>query len=315
MAAAAYPHVLPVHGPKLLLVAAVRGKLQAAQEILCHGVDVNAVAMLPRSDATAYDLPLLRITPLCAALASRRESIVKLLIEQGARYDIFTASCLGDLDAVRNLLDLDPALADANDPGCDVAKVTPLMHVVLAGQFDVAQLLLQQGATVGVNNVRLVRVAANRGHEALTDLLLGFGANPATIGAGVWVMYPAIADKLLALGANVNQAPGAWIGLCCTGNSGHKENMALAQALLRSGADVAAPYKGRTALHCAAKAGFVHVVEALIAYGGDVNALNDRGQTPLDEVENAGKTINRESMRHLLIAHGARRHQGRTFSP
>jgi hemoglobin len=302
-AAAAHPHVLPLHGPKLLLVAVVRGKVRAAEEILRQGVDVNAVAMLTGSDGNVYDLPMLRITPLCGALASHRESIVNLLVEHGAQYDIFTASCLGDFDAVRELLDLAPALADASDPGCDVAHITPLMHAVFAGQFEVAQLLLQRGATVGMNSVRLVRAAANRGHEALTDLLLMHGANP-TIGAGVWVMYPAIADKLVARGANVNQEPGVWISMCCTGNSGHKENAPLARAMLRYGADVTALYKGRTALHCAAKAGFVNVVEALIEYGGDVNALNERGQTPLDEVEDAGKSIDREPVRRLLIANG-----------
>jgi len=79
--------------------------------------------------------------------------------------------------------------------------------------------------------------------------------------------------------------------------------------MLRYGADVTALYKGRMALHCAAKAGFVHVVEALIEYGGDLNALNERGQTPLDEVEDAGKSIDRESVRRLLIGHGARRNK------
>jgi len=287
LAAAAHPNVLLLHGPKLLLVAAVRGKLRAAEEILRQGVNVNSVAMLPGSDANLYGLPRLRMTPLCAALASHRESIVTLLDEHGAQYDIFTASCLGDVNAVRELLNLAPGLSDADDPGCDVARITPLLHAVFAGQFEVAQLLLQRGATVGKNSARLVRAAANRGHEALTDLLLAYGADPATIGAGVWVMHPAIADRLVALGANVNHEPGVWIGMCCTGNSGHNENIALVRAMLRCGADVAARYKGRTALHCAAKAGFVNVVKVLIEYGSDVNVLNDRGQTPLDEVEDA----------------------------
>ena len=65
-------------------------------------------------------------------------------------------------------------------------------------------------------------------------------------------------------------------------------------------------YEGRTALHCAAKAGFVRVAEALIEYGADVNALDDFGRTPLDAVEEAGKSIDREPMRRLLIAHAAR---------
>jgi ankyrin repeat protein len=255
---------------------------------------------------------MLPITPLCGALARQRDIVVKLLAQHGAQYDIFTASCVGDVDTVQELLDLAPALADARDPACDVAPITPLLHAVSAGQIDVARLLLRKGATVGVNGVRIVRVAANAGDEALTHLLLAHGADPTAIGAGPWVMYPAIADKLVARGANVNHEPGAWIGMCCTGNSGHKENEALARTLLRYGADVAARYKGRTALHCAAKAGFANVVEALIEYGGDVNALDDRAQTPLDEVEHAAPSIDREPVRRVLIAHGARQSKNAT---
>jgi ankyrin repeat protein len=246
------------------------------------------------------------MTPLCGALARGRDAVVQLLIRQGARYDIFTAACLGDLDAVRALLETDPTLADARDPAGDVAQITPLMHAVFAGQIEVTRLLLQRGATVGVHGVGLVRAAANRGDEELTRLLLAHGAD-AAIGPGNWVLYPAIADRLVARGTNVNQMPGAWIGLCCTGNSGHRENAPLARALCRYGADVAALYKGRTALHCAARAGFVQVSATLLEHGAAVNALDDRGQTPLDAVETAARSIAREPMRRLLIAHGARR--------
>jgi uncharacterized protein len=307
VATAAMPQTAAREGPTLLLLAAVRGKARAARELLCQGTDVNEPAMLPGGEASVHGLPRLLMTPLCGALAKRREAVVKLLVEHGAQYDLFSASCVGDLEAVRELLDQAPELADARDPAYDVASVTPLLHAVSAGHLEVARLLLQRGATVGANSVRMVRAAANEGDEALTDLLLDYGADAASLGAGTWVIYPAIAEKLRARGADVNQQPGAWIGWCCTGNSGHKEDAALARGMLRCGADVAARYKGRTALHCAAKAGFVRVVEALIEYGGDVNALNERGQTPLDELDKAGRSIDTEPVRRLLMAHGARR--------
>ena len=303
--AATDPHVMAGQGPRLLLMAAVRGKTEAVKTLLRLGVDVNAVAMLPGSEASACGLPTLRITALCGALARRRDAVVKLLVEHGAQYDIFTAAFVGDLVGVERLLDLAPQLADANDPACDVARITPLMHAVVAEQVAIAQMLLQRGATVGVNSVRLLRAAANRGREELTDLLLEHEADPTSLGAENWVLYPALAAKLRARGANVNLAPGAWVGLCCTGNSGHKENAALAQALLRYGADVTARYKGSTALHCAAKAGFAQVVEALIAYGADVHARNDQGNTPLEALKTAGRSIDQEPVRRLLIAQGA----------
>lgn len=301
----AQPQLFRRHGARLLLLAAVRGKRRAVEELLRQGVDVNAPTLLPGSEATAHGLAMLPMTPLCAALAKRHDAIVKLLVEQGALYDIFTAAFVGDLASVRSLLERAPELVNATDPASDVAQITPLLHAVSAGQLEIAHLLVERGATVGRYSARLLQAAANRGHEGLTDLLLDQGANPTLIGVGTWLLYPAIADKLVAGGADVNQVPGAWIGLCCTGNSGHRENVAFARALLHYGADVAARYKGRTALHCAAKAGFVNVAEALLAYGADVNAGNERGQTPLDEVEEAGKSIDRGPMRRLLIAHGA----------
>ena len=39
--------------------------------------------------------------------------------------------------------------------------------------------------------------------------------------------------------------------------------------------------RGNTALHDAVRTGFASVVDLLAARGADVDALNDRGQTPL----------------------------------
>lgn len=297
-------HMYQRYGARLLLLAAVRGKAQCAEMLLQSGISANAVEMLAGSDATKWGFPKLRITPLCAALVAGREALVRLLVEYGACYDIFTAAFVGDVGAVHRFLEMSPELVNACDPAHDLAEVTPLMVAVLAQQVEVSRLLLERGATVGKNSVRLVRAAANSGQALLTDILLEHGADATRLGAGSWVLFPDIAERLMAHGADVNLKPGAWIGMCCTGNSGHKENVALVRAFLRCRADVSSWYKSRTALHCAAKAGYISVVEALIEYGADVNAHDERGLTPLDAVEEAGKSVAKEPVRHLLISKG-----------
>ena len=56
----------------------------------------------------------------------------------------------------------------------------------------------------------------------------------------------------------------------------------LARTVLDLGVDVnQADDRGNTALHDAVRTGFASVVDLLAAHGADVDALNDRGQTPL----------------------------------
>ena len=52
--------------------------------------------------------------------------------------------------------------------------------------------------------------------------------------------------------------------------------------LIARGADVNAQnYKGQTALHCAARAGFVEVVSLLLDHGAEVDLRDSAGHTPL----------------------------------
>ena len=55
-------------------------------------------------------------TGLGGASHMGRRDIVELLLERGARIDIFCAAMLGQLDAVRSFLTLQPALIDAKGP-------------------------------------------------------------------------------------------------------------------------------------------------------------------------------------------------------
>jgi hypothetical protein len=78
-------------------------------------------------------------TGLGAASHMGRRDIAELLIERGARIDIFAAAMLGEIEVVRTLLDAYPQLVDAKGPhgiplrahaekgGADAAAVVTLL--------------------------------------------------------------------------------------------------------------------------------------------------------------------------------------------
>jgi len=55
-----------------------------------------------------------------------------------------------------------------------------------------------------------------------------------------------------------------------------------------------------TALHYAAKAGFVKTIAVLLKNGADPAAKDDNGLTPLDWLDHAAKSVDRDSVRRLL---------------
>src|SRR5205823_4432203 len=97
---------------------------------------------------------------------------------------------------------------------------------------------------------------------------------------GRWVLHPELAPLLASRGASVGSS-GAWIGHCCTGNQGRKDDPDYVRALLRHGArpdDRRTDDHGRTTgvqslaatgLHHAARAGFARTVEVLLVHGAD----------------------------------------------
>ena len=68
----------------------------------------------------------------------------------------------------------------------------------------------------------------------------------------------------------------------CRGDKGeHPEDVL---RLLELGADIdVRNYKGKTALHCAAKAGFLKVIDLLIEKGATIDAPDNNGETALFE--------------------------------
>jgi hypothetical protein len=141
----------------------------------------------------------------------------------------------------------------------------------------------------------------------MVEMLLAQGADATGIGAGRWVLHSALAPLLARAGASVDRS-GSWIGLSCTGNQGRKDDPAYVAALLRYGARAddrrltgqGADGGRATALHYAAKAGFTKTIAVLLAHGADPAAKDDNGMTPLDWLERATRSVDREAVRRML---------------
>ena len=154
---------------------------------------------------------------------------------------------------------------------------------------------------------RALREAAALQNVDMVALLLAHGAPASSLGAGRWVLHPELAPMLSRAGASVDRS-GSWIGLACTGNQGRKDDPDYVAALLRHGARVddrrltgQGSDGGRaTALHYAAKAGFVKTVALLLAQGADPTAKDDNGMTPLAWLDRAAKSVDRDAVRRQL---------------
>jgi truncated hemoglobin YjbI/ankyrin repeat protein len=266
------------HAATLLHLAALAGRAAVVELLLRSGVDVNKPSPIE---------PLIFMTPLCAARAKRRKEIELLLVRHGGKEDIFTHAFLGDLGRLQEDLVREPSSSQTVDPAVDALEITPIHHTVAGA--------------------RALRQAAGRENVAMVAMLLEHGADATRVGAGRWVLHPELAPMLARARACVDRS-GSWIGLSCTGNQGRKDDPEYVAALLRHGARAndrrltgQATDAGRaTALHYAAKAGFVKTITVLIEHGADPSAEDDNGLTPLDWLERAARSVDRDAVRPLL---------------
>ncbi len=290
---------------QLLQSATMAGRIEVVEWLVDRGVDANIPWPLPvRFVGGALELVLF-VTPLCAARMARRAEIGALLLRRDAMDDVFTAAFLGDLPLVQRLLSERPSLAQIPDPATDVLTITPVHHAVAGNHPSTLRTLLDHTTEPVRTPSRALRAAAERGSVEMIELLIDHGADAGSVGAGRWVLDPEIAPLLANAGASAGvgiggEDSGDWVRISCTGNQGRKDDPFYVAALLRHGARVGHRYNGATPLHYVVKAGFVQTIQVLLDHGADTDALDDRGRTPLDWLEQAAKSVDQEAVREAL---------------
>jgi ankyrin repeat protein len=168
--------------------AVMTRQLGLIDELVSRGADVNSRRMdgarpiqLANGDYTYRgwrDVPKDTVT-------TPREVIAHLRA-RGARCDICTASYLGDLERVRELLDQDPSLA--NRPSEYITYYacsgTPLRNAAAGGHLEIVRLLLERGADPNLPEEHIaprghaLHAAVCNRHVAIVKVLLEKGARP-----------------------------------------------------------------------------------------------------------------------------------------
>ncbi len=175
----------------------------------------------------------------------------------------------GSLDRVRRALDRNPALVTRRSPD---HGLTPLHWAAMAGQAEMAALLLDRGAAVDApdeTGMTPLHKAAAFGRLAAARVLVARGAS---LDARA-VKYGGVHLTPLHLAAEAGQAE-------------------MAASLIEAGADVNVRSTGAnrvTPLHMAAARGHVAAVRVLLKAGAEVNARDVQDCTPLSWARTAGQ--------------------------
>ena len=290
----AWIHTVGSHGRTMLWEAAYRGKLDMVQFLLERGADIN----LPGCYHIQHRL---EITPYCVARYEGRGSVADYLLEQGATIDIHTAAYLGDYGKVRSHLDNDSRLINkgylqavmlpAGKPHTfehrETAWATPLCYAIRSGVPAIVELLISRGATIEPYSERFLDYAVSGNRIEIATLLLENGADP-NKAPRVLDDGSEMSELLKSYGVppkDINaQGDMGWPMLVYVCRGDNREHPDKVLRLLELGADInVRNYKGKTALHCAAKAGFLTVINLLIEKGATIDAPDNSGETALFE--------------------------------
>ena len=167
---------------------------------------------------------------------------------------IHDAAASGDLGAVKKILEQDPQVVNQDDEH----DWRPIFHAGLRRHYDVVKYLIDCGAELAAHDGYVMHYAGEvPDNKEVVSLLVAYGGLDAHTKPSGETARQFIYAVFLA---NVTRV-----------NAMLSDNSQLAQQRYA---------RGDTALHHAARNGDLEIVEQLVSYGADVNAMSDHGQFP-----------------------------------
>ena len=312
-------HRVGSHGRTMLWEASHRGKLSVVQYLIRRKADLNACG-------THYTPYFVEVSCRCISRHKKHHHVADYLIEKGATETIHEAAFLGDLPAVQGFLKRNRRLLDRGHPqhvmgdkgtdGLDFIPApapwaTPLCYALRGRDPETVEYLISRGATIK-GHERELFIAADEDPEMVRQLLQGGASHQ-------WAprAFPdegELFEILSSFGVPPAVPEGDDLVYLCRGDRGGNPDEV--RRLLSLGFDVDfQDHKGKTALHRAAKAGFVETVEILLVAGASVDIEDLNRETPLfDAVRSTIKSVGKieDVINRLLEAgadpHGENRH-------
>ncbi|MYD45205.1 MAG: ankyrin repeat domain-containing protein [Gammaproteobacteria bacterium] len=293
------------HGRTMLWEAAYRGRTKIVQYLLEIGAD-------PHQWGCYFTPMYVEVSAYAAAVWKNRADTVRLLQERYQPLDFFSAVFLGEYERVKELIEKQPDIVNQEKQQHDREVGFTSVHYAISGSYvNILELILKHDPKPIHHKQWLVKFAIWRGDLEILHVLLQAGIIPDRLKwEPVFAKNSKIQDALLNFGISIdpNVSERGWPPLVYESRGDRGGNIRCIQELLDLGADVnIRNHKGETALHCASKAGFVPVVELLLANGAHIDILDNNGSSPLQHAIRS--TIKSSSKRarviSTLLRHGA----------
>ena len=172
------PHVGWPDNTSLMYWAAVAGHHEVASLLIQYGVGVHHELPI-KGNGERGTTSLQEASAPCnsgwEANAQGKIEIARLLIEDGAYYDIYSACALNDTQRLQEFIDDPDAVNASEDYG-----MTPLHWAARAGSQECATMLLERDCLVNAQNKSMrppLQLAAEHDHADMIRLLAMHGAN------------------------------------------------------------------------------------------------------------------------------------------